>query len=183
MINQPTNQAWNAAVARLPLDRNRHGAAPDDDRALQHLDEITLAAAKSAKDYRSRMLENVKVNINAALDYANGLASASGPHDLAGAAAGHGREQTNNPGAPELERPAPALAHAAEDYRAKAFELMTANVNATLEYARLMASVKSPAEFVQLTTDHARKHFELIMTHAAALGALSRSLTMPQPDE
>ncbi len=181
MINQPTNHARDPALTRLPLGQNRHGVAPEHDRALQHLDEVTLAAAKSAKDYRSRMLENVKVNINAALDYANGLASASGPHDPAGEVAGQGREQTS--GAPVLERPAPTLADAAEDYRAKAFELMTANVNATLEYARLLASVKSPAEFVELTTDHARKHFELIMTHAAALGALSRSLTTRQPDE
>ena len=101
---------------------------------------------------------------------------------LAGEAAGQAREHKNS-GAPVLERPAPTLADAAEDYRAKAFELMTANVNATLEYARLLASVKSPAEFIELTTDHARKHFELIMTHATALGALSRSLTTRQPDE
>ncbi len=183
MINQPINQARTAAVSRSPFDSSRHVAAPDDDRALQHLDDMTLAAAQSARDYRSWMLENVKVNINAALDYANGLASASGPRDLSGGASGQACEQTSTSGAPELERPAPSLAQAAEDYRTKAFELMSANVNATLEYARLLASVTSPAEFVELTTDHARKHFELIMTHAAALGALSRSLTPRQPDE
>ena len=183
MINQLTDQARDPAATRLPLDKNRPGAAQDDDRALQHLDEVTLAAAQSARDYRSSMLENVKVNINAALDYANGLASASGPRDLDAEAPGHAREQSKNSGALGLERPAPTLADAAEDYRAKAFELMTANVNATLEYAGLLASVKSPAEFIELATNHARKHFELIMTHATALGALSRSLTTRQPEE
>lgn len=182
MINEPTNQSADAAVTRLPLNKNRNGVAPDDERALQHLDEVTLAAAKSAKDYRSWMLENVKVNINAALDYANGLASGGSP-DLAAEPAGQAQEQQKTSGAPRPERPPPSPASTAEDYRAKAFELMSANVNATLEYARLLASVKSPAEFVELTTNHARKHFELIMTHAAALGALSRSLTTRQPDE
>ena len=37
--------------------------------------------------------------------------------------------------------------------------------------------MRSPAEFIELSTNHARKHLELIMTHAAALGALSQSLT------
>jgi hypothetical protein len=52
---------------------------------------------------------------------------------------------------------------------------MTANVNATLEYARRLANVRSPAEFIELSTNPARKHFELIMTHT--LGALAQSLT------
>ena len=44
-------------------------------------------------------------------------------------------------------------------------ELINANVNATLEYARRLANVRSPAEFIELSTNHARKHFELIMAH------------------
>ncbi len=176
MINEPTKEAQDAAATRLPLDKNLNGPGLEDDR-MQQLDDVTSAAAKAARDYRSWMLQHMKVNINAALDYANGLASASLPPDFAGPAAGRPREQEKNSGTSKLERQLSAPAKAAEEYRAKAFELMTANVNATLEYAERLANVRSPAEFIELSTNHARKHFELIMTHTAAFGALSQSLT------
>jgi hypothetical protein len=66
---------------------------------------------------------------------------------------------------------------ASNEYRAKAFELMTANVDATLEYAQQLVKVSSPTDFIKLTTNQARKHLELVMAHAIALGALSQSLT------
>lgn len=163
IINEQTKEAQDAAVTRFPVE--------------QQLGEVTSAAAKAARDYRSWMLEHMKVNINAALDYANGIASASLPPDLAAPAAGRQREQEKNSGTLKLERQLSAPARAAEEYRAKAFELMTANVNATLEYAQRLANVRSPAEFIELSTNHARKHLELIMTHTAALGTLSQSLT------
>lgn len=162
MISEQTKEAQDAAVTHFPVE--------------QQLGEVTSAAAKAARDYRSWMLEHMKVNINAALDYANGIASASLPPDLAAPAAGRQREQKKNSGALKLERQLSAPARA-EEYRAKAFELMTANVNATLEYAQRLANVRSPAEFIELSTNHARKHLELIMTHTAALGTLSQSLT------
>ena len=163
MISEQTKEAQDAAVTHFPVE--------------QQLGEVTSAAAKAARDYRSWMLEHMKVNINAALDYANGIASASLPPDLAAPAAGRQREQEKNSGTLKLERQLSPPARAAEEYRAKAFELMTANVNATLEYAQRLANVRSPAEFIELSTNHARKHLELIMTHTAALGTLSQSLT------
>jgi hypothetical protein len=163
MISEHTKEAQDATMPRFPVD--------------QQLDEVVSAAAKAAKDYRSWMLEHMKVNINAALDYANGIASASLPPDFAGPATGRPREQEENNVVPKLERQLSAPARVAEEYRAKAFELMTANVNATLEYAQRLANVRSPAEFIELSTNHARKQCELIMTHTAALGALSQSLT------
>jgi MinD-like ATPase involved in chromosome partitioning or flagellar assembly len=59
----------------------------------------------------------------------------------------------------------------------KAFELMTANVKANLDYANKLRKLKTPLEFFELSTTHARKQFELIISQTAALGALSRSLT------
>jgi hypothetical protein len=163
MINEQAKEAQDAAVTRFPVE--------------QQLGEVTSAAAKAAKDYRSWMLEQMKININATLDYANGIASVSLSPDFAGPAAGRPREQEKSSGTLKLERQLSAPARAAEEYRAKAFELMTANVNATLEYAQRLANVRSPAEFIELSTNHAHKHLELIMTHTAALGALSQSLT------
>ena len=135
------------------------------------MDEVTLAAAKSARDYRTSMLENLKVNIAAAPDCANGLASANPPPGLDGMAAGQPREREAD--SPTLERQLPVATPPAEDYRAKAVELINANVNATLDYAQRLGNVTSPAEFIELSTNHAHKHFELIMKHAAAFMAFS----------
>lgn len=54
--------------------------------------------------------------------------------------------------------------------------MMNANLNATLDYARRLAELRSPAEFIAVSARHACRHFELIMTHATALGVLSQSL-------
>ena len=61
------------------------------------------------------------------------------------------------------DRPLPS-AEAGDEYRTKALELINANLNATLEYAWRLANVKSPAEFVELSTKHACGHFKFIMT-------------------
>jgi hypothetical protein len=175
IINGQTNMAQGAA-ARIPQSNTHHGSGLEDERTLQQLDEVTLAAAKAARDYRTSMLENLKVSIAAAPDCANELASANLPPGFAGMAAGQPREREAD--SPTLERQLPVATPPAEDYRAKdyrakAVELINANVNATLDYAQRLGNVTSAAEFIELSTNHAYKHFELIMTHAAALMAFS----------
>ena len=71
-----TNKAQGAA-ASVPENKNLNYSGPEDDRTSQQLDEVTLAAAKSDRDYRTRILENLKVNIAAAPDCAHGLTSAN----------------------------------------------------------------------------------------------------------
>lgn len=71
---------------------------------------------------------------------------------------------------------------ASNEYRAKALEVMTANVQATLEYAQQLIKVSSPTDFIKLTTNQARKNLELVMAYAVALGALSQSLTTTNPE-
>jgi hypothetical protein len=83
--------------------------------------------------------------------------------------------------APGQMRPAPETA--ANELRAKALEIVNANVNATLDYARELARVRSPTEFIALSTSHARRRLELMMTHAATLGALSHPFAVRRPDE
>jgi len=73
----------------------------------------------------------------------------------------------------------PPAAKVADEYRARAFELMTANVNATLEYAQRLVNVKTPTEFVVLSTSHAYKQFESIVNQTAELGSIARRLTTP----
>ena len=118
-----------------------------------------------------------RASINAAPDQANGLTSASRSPDLTGEAVDRPRDQEKDGGTPKGKQPLPAPVKVVKQYRAKAVELMTANVNATLEYAQQLANVRSLPEFIQLSTNHARKHFGLMMTQTAALGALSQSLT------
>ena len=116
-------------------------------------------------------------SINAALDYADGLTRASLSPGVGGKAADQPRQPEKASSTPKREPQLPAHIKVAEAYRAKAFELMTANVNATLEYAQQLVNVRSLPEFIELSTTHARQHLQLIMTQAAALGALSQSLT------
>src|ERR1700678_886540 len=47
-----------------------------DNALFDPFEDMTAAAAKAAKDYRSWMLEQMTINMCAALDYANGVASA-----------------------------------------------------------------------------------------------------------
>ncbi len=175
MINGQTSKAQGAA-ARLPLNENLNGFALEDDGTLQQLDEVTLAAAKSAKHYRIWMLENVKVDITAASDCANGLGSADQPPGFADRTAGQPCEREDDSDTLKLERQLPQPAAAAVDYRAKAAELINANVNATLDYALELANVRSLVEYIELSTNHARRHFALIMKYAAVLTASSRSV-------
>ena len=109
--------------------------------------------------------ENAVVNINTSLDHTPALPNAGLPLSFSSETADQPREQ-------EL------AAKATRDYRAKAFELMTANVKAYLEYAKKLRKLRTPFEFIELSTDHARKQFELVMSQTAALAALSRSLTI-----
>ena len=109
--------------------------------------------------------ENAVVNINTSLDHTPALPNAGLPLSFSSETADQPREQ-------EL------AAKATRDYRAKAFELMTANVKANLDYALKLRKLRTPFDFIELSTNHARKQFELAMSQTAALGALSRSFTM-----
>ena len=154
IINGQTNKAQGAA-ASVPQNKNLNYSGPEDDRTSQQLDEVTLAAAKSAK-----------VNIAAAPDCAHGLTSANLPPGFADRASGRARE--GEAGSDTLERQLPLATPPAEDYRAKAIELINANVNTTLDYAWRLGNVTSAAELIELSINHAHKHFQLIMKHAAA---------------
>jgi hypothetical protein len=184
--------ASDAVVEKLPSRQpavsplrghaiNRIGSRPDQDRASQQLDEVTLAAATSARHYRSSMLEDLKVHVIAAPKDG----SAAAPANSASHPASQPPAQEKASAAPTLQHPPPAATagaqdfaadHRAKDFRDKACELINANLNAGLEYARLLANARSPVELVELSTKHAREHFELIIKHAAALAALSRSM-------
>ena len=121
IINGQTNKARGAATS-VPQNKNLNYSGPEDDRTSQQLDEVTLAAAKSARDCHDCMLENLKVNIAAAPDCAHGLTSANLPPGFADRAVGQRREREAD--GDRLERQLPVATPPAEDYRAKAIELI-----------------------------------------------------------
>ena len=126
--------------------------------------------------------ENASVTVNTSLDYANTLANACLPLDVYSETAGQLREQEIESGTPQQDRQLLATAEVAQEYRTKAFKLMTANVEANFEYVYKLASLTTPFEFIELSTTHARKQLELFISQTAALGALSRSLTMARAE-
>ncbi len=169
-----------ASVTHGPA-ASRVGSRLDNDRTSQQLDEVTLAAARSARHYRSSMLEDLKVHIIPAPKDRIGVARPNPAPQPAGGP----REQEIAIAPPKLQRPFQPAAeaaqdfaadHRAKDFRDKACELINANLNVGLDYARLLANARSPVELLELSTNHARDHFELIIKHAAALAALSRSM-------
>jgi Phasin protein len=120
--------------------------------------------------------ENAGVNIKSSLDSANALANATVPLSGSSEAADQPREQVVENEMPQQGRLLMTV-EAAQEYRSKAFELMTANVKANLDYANKLRKLRTPLEFIELSITHARKQFELMISQTAALGALSRSLT------
>jgi hypothetical protein len=151
------NNAMVEDDAMRPIEKN------DD------VQEDASAAAEAAKAYRSAMFEHMKANLNATLDYANGLASI--PTEVASRAA-----DKAHLGGAGLRENIPTATKAAEDYRAKAFELMKANVNATLEFGQSLAKAKSPAEFVELSTNHACKQLGMILNQTNELVLMAQTM-------
>jgi hypothetical protein len=157
-------------------DTNKNAMVEDDtmSRPIEKPDDLqddASAAAEAAKDYRSSMFEHMKASLNATFDYANGLASL--PTEVASRAVDEPHQDHSGSGPGEN---IPTAAKAAEDYRAKAFELMKANVNATLEFGQLLAKAKSPAEFVELSTNHACKQLDMILSQTNELALLAQTM-------
>jgi hypothetical protein len=140
-------------------------------------DSTTEMAARIARDYQTRVLENMKVSMNAALDYAKGCASTRMPTDAMSNATAEGEEKRRAVAC--LENNIPTALGAAAEYRAKTCELMKASMDSTLEYARQLVHVRTPSEFVELSSTHARKQFELILRQTNGLRSFAQTVTKP----
>jgi phasin len=60
-----------------------------------------------------------------------------------------------------------------QDYNNKIFEFTHANTNAAFDFVQKMSGVKSPSEFLELWTEHARKQVETLTEQSKQLAALS----------
>jgi hypothetical protein len=64
-----------------------------------------------------------------------------------------------------------------QDYSAKILEFTNANINAAVEQATKLASVKSPMEFFALSNDYAKRQFEILTRQAQELAAIVQKMT------
>ena len=55
-------------------------------------------------------------------------------------------------------------------------------MNAAFDFARQLARVKSPSEFFELSTAHARKQFETVTAQTKELTALAQKVTTETTD-
>ena len=163
------------AMGAVPQAESKPAAVSTDsdgNKLLDAVGEVAAVAAKAVKDYRVWILDQMKSNMTAGLAYAGGFAGLP-----PAASADSESEQKNDRGAPGAGQDISPSAKVTAEFCSKAVELMTANVNAAVEFAHRLGDVTSPSEFVALSSSHARKHAELVITHAVALGAYSQELT------
>ena len=172
VVHTPVNADHDSVANGLAQANDLRAAEVEDDPLLHQFEDMTLAAAKAAKDYRFLMLEHMKINMAAALTCVNGLAAVNS--QLASAAHSDGSETSPHP--QSVEEAVPTEEEVADEYRVKAFELMTANVNTTLEYAQRLAHVKTPSELIELATSQARKQFDLMVQQTSELGSIAQRL-------
>jgi Phasin protein len=170
-----------AEPAKAAQNAETHAASPETsegvgtrtDATSQLLDDVTLAAARSARFYRSWMFENLMAGFGVALDQAADMVGK--PSAAKTSAEPAAPKADSGPLQAEAWRVPPN--EAADDYRGRLLQLTNATINANLDYARKLAAVRSPAEFAELSTGQVCAQGKLCVKHAVALARLSRSFT------
>jgi phasin len=70
----------------------------------------------------------------------------------------------------------------AQDYNAMVIEFANANTEAAFAFAQKLSGVKSPSDFIELSTDHSRKQFETLTEQTKELAALAQKVTLARPE-
>ena len=66
----------------------------------------------------------------------------------------------------------------AQDYNNKFIEFAQANTKAALDFVQKLSGVKSPSDFIELSTDHSREQFETLTEQTKELAALAHKVTL-----
>ena len=69
-----------------------------------------------------------------------------------------------------------AVAKGATDYNLKLFEIARTNTRAAFDYAHELLGVKSPSEFIELSTAQMRKQFDMFSAQNKELCALAQEV-------
>jgi len=65
-----------------------------------------------------------------------------------------------------------------QDYNSKVVEFTQANTKSYVELVQKLASVKSPSEFLEVSTDHGRYQLETVAEQAKQLAELAQKVTL-----
>jgi phasin len=76
-----------------------------------------------------------------------------------------------------LQKTYATAAKGATDYNLKLIEIARTNTRTAFDYAHELLGVKSPSEFIELSTAHARKQFEAITAQTKELTELAQKVT------
>jgi phasin len=66
----------------------------------------------------------------------------------------------------------------AQDYNTKVIEFAQSNTKAALDFVQKLSGVKSPSEFIELSTDQSRQQFETLTAQTKELAALAQKVTL-----
>jgi phasin len=66
----------------------------------------------------------------------------------------------------------------AQDYNNKVLQFAQTNTEAAFGFAQKMTDVKSPSDFMELSTKHSRKQFETLTEQTKELAALAQKVTL-----
>ena len=66
----------------------------------------------------------------------------------------------------------------AQDYNTKFIEFARTNTETALDFAQKLWGVKSPSDFIELSTEHSRKQFETLTQQTSELAALAQKVTL-----
>jgi phasin len=66
----------------------------------------------------------------------------------------------------------------AQDYNNKLLEFAQTNSDTAFEFAKRLLDVKSPSEFIELSTERARKQFATLTDQTKELSALAQKVTL-----
>ena len=65
-----------------------------------------------------------------------------------------------------------------QDYNNKVLEFARTNTEAAFGFAQKLSTVKSPSDFMELSTEHSRKQFETLTEQTKELAALAQKVTL-----
>ena len=71
-----------------------------------------------------------------------------------------------------------AAVKGAQDYNNKLLEFAQTNNNTAFEFAKRLFDVKSPSEFIELSTERARQQFATLTEQTKELAALAQKVTL-----
>jgi len=69
-------------------------------------------------------------------------------------------------------------AKGAQEYNTKVIEFANANTEAAFAFAQKLFGVKSPSEFIKLSTEHSHEQFETLTEQTKELAALAQKVTL-----